>query len=197
MGGKNFIEETEASMLVILQELKEQEPQRAEVLRQQLQELVEELTAARMRVNDQSRQNMVLQKQADQHRKMMARINDLELQNHLFSTRASEDEGRLQELECQAVDEARLCWERCCMANEEVAGEWRLLQEARAVAEATVERGLWEEREVERMELELAELTTRIEELDKIHDATDKKAEENKILFDKLQRLRKGKSRWK
>jgi len=195
-GGRTaaVVDEIEKSMVAALRDV---DAHVAVLLHQHVSELVSEVHDARRQVLEQSSANKQLRRQVDELKKATAQHEKIEKQNQIFnqrrlkvSTEYSPEEDAAMNLAEEALIESKTL-------SDSISEHRQALQEERAELEAVSERGSLERLNRERIEQELKPIVAQVSLLEKELGQMEKTVKGNKILLNKVEKLRRGSVEWK
>lgn len=160
------------------------------MLQDRLDAVVQHLDIAREQVREQSRQNLQLQRSAEEHRHLLKRVSDLEEQNELFVARLSECScGAAHSGVPKWMAEERSEWERCRLAAEDLSVERLRLLELEAIRKRHREQERREASALQHAREEISRLDQRIEEMNKVRTEADRMAVANRRMMRQIDRL--------
>lgn len=166
------------------------EPRYSNPLQARLDATVQHLDSAREQVREQNRQNLQLQRTAEEHRHLLKRVSSLEEQNDMFV-------ARLAECSCGAAHtgvpkwmaEERSEWERCQLAAEDLSVERLRLLEQEAIRKRHLEQRRREASALQHACEEASRLDQRIEELTLVRSEAERMAVANRRMMKQIDRL--------
>lgn len=170
----------------IREALREVEPEVRLALEIRLDELQAQISSAKARVHETSKQNQMRRKQLDKQKWMEGQIRDKEIQNRLFQAREVESHDLFKDAEEDAVMLSRQVWERSRMCDEDVAHMRQIVMEKREQTKQYSHRCASAGDDVQAAKRLLVPLTQRIAELEKIRAEAEKKARENAVMLKRV-----------
>lgn len=179
--------------------MKAVEPRHAALLQMKLKQMLHEYAALERAVQEQAKKNSVLQREADDRRRLLARVSDLGFRGRLFSrenqTPTLQRAWQLQEE--PLVQESRRLWERSRMAEEELREEVRLHFEREAFDREEEVRKRGESKRLREAEDELQMVSQRVRELVDIREAAKRMVPVNQELYRQLMCMTGDPPRWR
>lgn len=166
--------------------LREVEPELRLALEIRLNELQAQLSSAKARVQETSKQNQLRRKQLDKQMWMEGQIRDKDMQNRLFEAREVESEDLFKDAAEDSVMLSRQIWERSRMCTEEAAHMQQLVAERRAQTKQYSHRVMSAGDDFQAAKRLLVPLSHRIAELEKIRVEAEKKARENAVMLKRV-----------
>lgn len=155
---------------------------------------MDELASVRVRVRVQHERNAQLQRDTEEHARLLKKLAELELQNRLFEDRFEEDDAMIQATVGRLSQAGLELQERCRMGNEDIAENLRIIHSIKLDASERLvnvhDRAAAARR--------LHALKVRLDALEARKLEAAEMAKDNISLFDQIQDLRRSgvKPRW-
>lgn len=170
----------------IREALREVEPGLRLALELRLDDLQAQVSSAKARVQEQSKQNQLRRKRLDNQKWMEGQIRDKEIQNKLFEARQVESKDMFKDAEEDAVHLSRQVWERSRMCVEDAAHLRQLMAERKEQTQQYSQRCASSGDDVQAAKRLLVPLDQRIAELERLRAEAEKKARENAVMLKRV-----------